>query len=445
MKKLIISLFSGLLALAASGQVTPSQAMSQAASYQALSDHDLLMVQDAMLSILAFGAVVTPTAAMTNAAAYTALDSKSLQAISASVLANMAGIGSPTNGNFLIGNGNIRIGTNVTSFAQATNAIFIGSPFTGGSEVVYGNGIYIGGGNGGGAYNTCISIGSGAGSGANLLGNDFDIAIGYQTDASGLRNIIIGDQYAGVPGDYVISVGGFNQGNGNTNVITLGQNWQNGVPNNNMTVIGNMDITGSTPTTTKTWILGTIVGNGNNLTNLQNSAFPTSASLAISSLSVSNNGTAIGSGLTNIFEVKNTNSAALAPAFSVQTNGNVSIGSASGLFLGGQNTAAFTVVNTNFIQGFIYSNFYGAPISITVGVQGTAAAVAGAIMMDIQAPAGTFVARTGKQTQSSTAANTNAFNMSWVIGANQTYTVTNTLTAGAGNSVVVSYGQITVY
>ena len=126
-------------------------------------------------------------------------------------------------------------------------------------------------------------------------------------------------------------------------------------------------------------------------------------------------------------------------------NGSNSITFTAPLYSSGQNTAMFTRVNTNFVQGFIYSNFYGAPIDVRVDVRMTYAAVAGDANMDIQQPAGTFATRVGSQTTASTVAVTNNAMMSWIVPVNGTYAITNTLTTGAGNAVSVNSGQIFVY
>lgn len=98
-------------------------------------------------------------------------------------------------------------------------------------------------------------------------------------------------------------------------------------------------------------------------------------------------------------------------------------------------------VSTNFVQGFIYANAYGVPIQIDANIRITTAAVAGTSQMDIQQPAGTLVARVGLQ---SVAAQTNNCHLVWTVPIGGTYAITNTLTTGAGNSVSVNSGQITI-
>lgn len=107
----------------------------------------------------------------------------------------------------------------------------------------------------------------------------------------------------------------------------------------------------------------------------------------------------------------------------------------------------FTKISTNFVQGLIYSNFYGGPINISVNIRATTAAAVGGgdAMMDIQEPAGTLRKRVGIGAGVTMLATTNNYDMSWVVPVNGTYTVTNTITAGAGYAVSVNSGQITIY
>jgi hypothetical protein len=126
---------------------------------------------------------------------------------------------------------------------------------------------------------------------------------------------------------------------------------------------------------------------------------------------------------------------------------NIYIGNAlyvgtTNVYINGQGTAAFTVINTNFVQGFQYVNGYGAPIQVVANIRITTAAVAGDASMDLQQPAGTLLNRVGMQ---SVAAQTNEVNLIGFIPAGGTYNITNTLTTGAGNTVIVIGGQIIVY
>lgn len=117
----------------------------------------------------------------------------------------------------------------------------------------------------------------------------------------------------------------------------------------------------------------------------------------------------------------------------------------SNLYQLSQTQPMFTIIGTNFIQGFIYSNAYGAPIQVVANIRLTTAAVAGDATMDLQQPAGTLTNRVGIQTTASSLAITNEVNLVGFIPKNGTYAITNTITTGSGNAVIVIGGQIFVY
>lgn len=108
-----------------------------------------------------------------------------------------------------------------------------------------------------------------------------------------------------------------------------------------------------------------------------------------------------------------------------------------------QNVSVFTLVQTNFISGFIYTNFYGAPIEVSTTAILTVTTVAGDATLEARA----INSATNKftiQTVVGTLGTTNGSYLAVKVPVNGTYTFTNT-SAGSGDSATLQGGQIFVY
>lgn len=104
----------------------------------------------------------------------------------------------------------------------------------------------------------------------------------------------------------------------------------------------------------------------------------------------------------------------------------------------------FQLVQTNFVSGFVYTNFYGVPLGVNCNVRLTYAAVAGDASVDLQTN-GVMACRLGSQTTASTVATTNEVSLSWIVPVGATYSISNGITAGAGDAVLILAGQLLVY
>lgn len=175
-----------------------------------------------------------------------------------------------------------------------------------------------------------------------------------------------------------------------------------------------------------------------------------------------------GSGITNalpasaagikgvIYTVKNANAAALTVN---ATNNQTFDGGISNIFLA-QNDAvtvqsdganwqvigrapAFTMIQTNFNSGQLYTNAYGATIEVSANATLAVAAVVGSAVLGLQV-AGTITNYSGTSTLITSIAMNSTNLIKAIVPYNSTYTFTN-LSAGAGNSAGVVGGQIMVY
>lgn len=108
-----------------------------------------------------------------------------------------------------------------------------------------------------------------------------------------------------------------------------------------------------------------------------------------------------------------------------------------------QNVGLFTVVQTNFISGVIYSNFYGAPLEVSSSASLAVAAVSGNSVMALEC-IGQATNQCGISTLVTSIAMAYTNTLSVFIPINTRYTFTNRST-GAGNSSTVVGGQIMVY
>lgn len=104
---------------------------------------------------------------------------------------------------------------------------------------------------------------------------------------------------------------------------------------------------------------------------------------------------------------------------------------------------AFTVVQTNFVSGLIYTNFYGVPIEVSATAVLTEAAVAGTSTMEARA-IGTRTNFFSLPTAIGAVTGSSQGYLSVIVPINGTYTFTNTST-GAGNTSAPLGGQILIY
>lgn len=133
-------------------------------------------------------------------------------------------------------------------------------------------------------------------------------------------------------------------------------------------------------------------------------------------------------GISNIFLAQN-------DAVTVQSDG------ANWQNIGGYR--AFTLIQTNFNSGQIYTNSYGAPILVSANATLTTTGVSGNASLSLQI-AGTITNQVGISTIVTSIAQSYTNSISAMVPYNSTYTFTNT-SAGAGDSAGVNGGQILVY
>ena len=107
------------------------------------------------------------------------------------------------------------------------------------------------------------------------------------------------------------------------------------------------------------------------------------------------------------------------------------------------NTASFTLTQTNFISGQLYTNLTGRPILVSANATLTLAAVSGYASMELLA-SGYLTNSSGMNSSASTIAESYTNTLSMFIPAGQKYTFTN-LSSGSGNSAAVLGGQLMVY
>lgn len=109
----------------------------------------------------------------------------------------------------------------------------------------------------------------------------------------------------------------------------------------------------------------------------------------------------------------------------------------------GLTNITLTLVQTNFISGMIYSNFYGAPIEVSCNAVLTEAGVTGVSVLEARA-IGTQTNYSAQLTAATIIAGSITNHLAVKVPVNGTYTFTNTST-GAGNSSKPVGGQILVF
>lgn len=145
-------------------------------------------------------------------------------------------------------------------------------------------------------------------------------------------------------------------------------------------------------------------------------------------------------------------SVATDPSFTVSISGTytalgqVYTGNGSGLTnIPPTGLRAFQLVQTNFVSGLVYTNFYGVPVHVSANAVLTTTGVAGDATLQLRVTGNNGVTNQfGVQTTGASLGLTNISYLAALVDTNGTYTFTNTST-GSGDSATVSGGQILAY